>query len=46
MALPKYKTARQHAFASRELEGHRCCDRELPELWRSGPAAHGLPELR
>ena len=47
MALPKYKTSRANThFASRELEGHRCCDRELPELWRSGPAAHGLPELR
>ena len=47
MALPKYKTsARQHAFASRELEGDRRADRDLRELRRPDPASHGLPELR
>ena len=46
MALPKYKTSRANTHSRARTGSHRCCDRELPELWRSGPAAHGLPELR
>ena len=39
MALPKYKTSRANTHSRRP-------DRYLPELWRSGAAAYGLPELR
>ena len=44
MALPKYRNlAREYSFSPRKLEGQGRPDRYLPELWRSGAAAHACP---
>ena len=45
MALPKYKTSRANTH-SRRANWKATAAATVNELWRSGPAAHGLPELR
>ncbi len=46
MALPKYKTSRANTHSRRANWKAPRPDHSMPELRRSGAAAHGLPELR